>query len=128
MAIKKIKITIKSLKESFKEFKKFAHDFDRGITKQYTPEISFESFETYKKILTEKRLELLSIIRSKKPKNIRDLADITQRDFKNVYNDVKALEIAGLLRLKKSNFGHIPIVLYDELDIDIKIPLEIISK
>jgi len=128
MAIKKIKITIKSLEDSFKESRKVAREIDRGIFKKHTPIINFTDFKTYKKMLTEKRLELLSTIRFKKPETIKQLSIITQRDFKNVYDDVKMIETIGLLKLKKTNLGLMPVVLYDEIDIDIKIPLEMISR
>ena len=125
MAIKKVKITIKSLKESFDEDRKFFADLDKGIFKKHIPEINFESFKIYKKILTPKRLELLKIIRLKKPKTIKDLSEIAQRDFKNIYEDVKMLETLDLLKLKKSDSGLKPMVNYDEIDMDIKIPLRV---
>nr|MBI4156283.1 hypothetical protein [Candidatus Woesearchaeota archaeon] len=124
MAIKKIKITVSSLKESFEEDRKFFADIDNGIFKKYTPEINFESFKTYKKFLTPKRLELLKVIKLRKPKNIKELSEITKRDFKNIYEDVKILETLDLLKLKKSDSGLKPIVNYDEINMNIKIPLQ----
>ncbi len=123
MVTKKIKITIKTLEESFKEFKDFARNLDKGIIKKQTPELSFVNFETFKRFLTQKRLELLSIIKSTKPKSINDLANKVQRDFKNVYEDIKILDTLGLIKMKKTNSGIMPIVVYDELDL--KIPLKI---
>ncbi|MBL7148346.1 MAG: hypothetical protein ISS82_05965 [Nanoarchaeota archaeon] len=128
MVKKKIRITIQSLETSFRETKKILSEIDRGIFKQHTPTLNFENFQIYKKVLTPKRLELLRVIKSEKPNNIKGLATVTHRDFKNVYDDVKMLETLGLLKLKKSNSGFMPIVLYDEIDIDIKIPLEMIYK
>lgn len=128
MVKKKINITIKTLEDSFKESRKFASDLDRGILKKHTPELSFENFQIYKRMLTYKRLELLRIIKLKKPKTIKELSTIASRDFKNVYDDVKMLETLGLLKLKKSASGLVPIVIYDELDINIKVPLNIASR
>jgi len=125
MAKKKIKIRIESLEESFKEAKKFAREFDRGIIKKHTPTLGFANYKIYKKILTEKRLELLRTIKTKKPRSIKELAKISKRDFKNVYDDVKILEAQGLVKLKKIASRLTPIVLYDEIDIDIKIPLNV---
>ena len=127
MAKKKIKIRIRSLEESFEESRKFASDLDKGIIRKHTPTLGFASYKIYKKMLTEKRLKLLGIIKAKKPKSIKGLSAISNRDFKNVYDDVKMLESLGLVRLKKAHNGLTPIVLYDEIDIDIKIPLGTIS-
>ena len=127
MAKKKLLIRIRRSEETFKDSRKFASDLDKGIFKKHTPELGFASYENYKKMLTEKRLELLGTIKTKKPKSIKELATISNRDFKNVYDDIKLLETLGLVKLKKDPPGLIPIVLYDEIDIDIKIPLNAIS-
>lgn len=123
MRIKKIKITVMNLEDSFKESKKIATEIDKGIFKRHTPIINFTDFETYKKMLTPKRLEILKTTKSKTPKNIRELANITKRDFKNVYEDVRILKDLGMIKLKKTVDGLMPIAIYDE--IEIRIPLEI---
>jgi len=123
MRIKKIKITVMNLEDSFKESKKIAAEIDKGIFKRHTPIINFTDFETYKKMLTPKRLEILKTTKSKTPKNIRELANITKRDFKNVYEDVRILKDLGMIKLKKTVDGLMPIAIYDE--IEIRIPLEI---
>ena len=127
MAKKKIRVTIRTLEESFKEDMKFASEVDKGIFKKHIPELSFTNFKMYKKMLTQKRLELLSIIKIKKPKSIKELSVISNRDFKNIYDDIKILKTLGFVKLKKSSNGLTPIVLYDEIDIAIKIPIEAIS-
>src|SRR3989344_5700890 len=118
MATKKVRITIRSLKESSEEFKEVAREIDKGIFKPRTPTIGFENFDVYIRAFTPKRMELLQKIISKKPKTISELARITNRDFKNVHSDIKLLE-----KLKKTNSGLMPVALYDEIDIDIKISL-----
>ncbi|MEK6951839.1 MAG: hypothetical protein AABX29_02385 [Nanoarchaeota archaeon] len=127
MAIKKIKITMGKLEKSFREDKKFFSNLDKGIIKKHTPTINFENFDIYKKILTPKRLELLKFIKSKKPKTIKALSIEINRDFKNVYDDVKLLESVGLIELKKSDLGLVPVTIYDEIEMNIRIPLEVVS-
>lgn len=63
--------------------------------------LSFPSFETLGKVVTGVRLELLSAIRTSKPKSIQELARLVKRDFKNVYQDVKLLAEYGLIELKE---------------------------
>lgn len=79
--------------------------------------LSFSSFETMGKIITPARLELLATIRRSKPKSIQELSRIVKRDFKNVYQDVKALAEAGLLELKEQGKGKASTLkaLYEEL-------------
>jgi len=59
------------------------------------PEIYFTSFEAFRKAMTPKRLELLHIIKAKKPSSINELARVAKRDIKNIAEDVKYLEQIG---------------------------------
>src|SRR4051794_40825677 len=61
--------------------------------------ISFPDFETLGRVITGARLELLNAIRHRKPKSIQELARMVDRDFKNVYQDVKLLAQFGLIEL-----------------------------
>ncbi len=124
MATKKIKVTIGELSGFLKNGKRLASELDNGMKKAQVPELTFEDLATYKKILTVRRLELLRAIYLKKPKNIREAAALTKRDFKNVYNDIKILESIDLVKLKKTEYGLTPITVYNNIDISIKIPLE----
>jgi predicted transcriptional regulator len=63
--------------------------------------LSFPSYEILGKVITGARLELLSVIRKAKPKSIQELAKAADRDFKNVYQDVKLLAQYGLVELKE---------------------------
>ncbi len=64
--------------------------------------ITFPDFETLGRVITGARVELLNVIRVKKPKSIQELARFVKRDFKNVYQDVKLLAEFGLIDLKES--------------------------
>ena len=64
--------------------------------------ISFPDFETLGRVITGARLELLNMIRHRKPKSIQELARFVARDFKNVYYDVKLLAQFGLIDLVES--------------------------
>lgn len=64
--------------------------------------LSFPSFETLGKVITGARLKLLAAIRKHKPSSIQELARRVDRDFKNVYQDVKLLAEYGLIELKEN--------------------------
>ena len=68
--------------------------------------ISFPDFETLGRVITGTRLELLNMIRHRKPKSIQELARFAARDFKNVYQDVKLLaQFGGLTRSPRVLWG-----------------------
>src|SRR3989344_8246430 len=64
--------------------------------------ISFPNYETLGKAITGARIELLNVIREKKPNSIQELARFVKRDFKNVYMDVKFLQEFGLIELEEN--------------------------
>ena len=59
--------------------------------------LAFESWDALARVLTGKRMELLSHVRRHKITSIRALAKALQRDYSNVHADVQALTNAGLL-------------------------------
>ena len=79
--------------------------------------VSFPDFETLGRVITGARIELLSVIRSEKPRSIQALARLVERDFKNVYLDVKLLAEFGLIELKGQGprKAAAPIAKYSEL-------------
>ncbi|MCK5291646.1 MAG: hypothetical protein KAR39_06490 [Thermoplasmata archaeon] len=59
--------------------------------------------------LTPKRLELLEHIRTQDVRSIKDLAHELERNYKNVYDDLKALEDWGLVSLPRRGKDKKPI-------------------
>jgi predicted transcriptional regulator len=52
-----------------------------------------------RRVLTEKRLELLKTIKEKEPSSVYDLAKILHRDLKNVLQDVAYLQELGIIEV-----------------------------
>ena len=76
----------------------------------------FLTVEELGRILTPRRIELLQKIRELKPSSIKELAEKIGRDFKNVYNDLKALHGAGFVEFEEDEKSRRPYLPYDELD------------
>ncbi len=51
--------------------------------------------------LTKKRIELVRAVMKENPKSIRELANIVERDVKNVFNDLKILKKMKLIKFVK---------------------------
>ena len=67
--------------------------------------ISFESAEALSRVLTRQRHQLLRVLHVNGGLSIRALSTLLDRDYKNVYQDVKILEEAGLI--ERYNQNHI---------------------
>ncbi|MDX9710829.1 MAG: hypothetical protein RBT64_14895 [Trichloromonas sp.] len=57
----------------------------------------FQDLPTLLQTLTPRRLELLKKLHQTGPSSVRALAKTLQRDYKNVHQDVEALECVGLV-------------------------------
>jgi predicted transcriptional regulator len=72
------------------------HRAERGETFRER-HLAFENWDTLARVLTGKRMELLSYVRRNNVTSVRALAKALGRDYSNVHADVKALAEAGLL-------------------------------
>ncbi len=63
--------------------------------------VFFTSLEAVRTLLTDKRMELLHLIREHSPRSINQLASIADRDFKNVHTDIMLLKQYGLVQLAR---------------------------
>ncbi len=125
MKVKKIKIRIESEDEFFKRIGGYMKRLDKGERKKMTDEsLSVSSLSQLKNILTEKRLEILSMIRKKKPDSVYSLAKMLDRRQENVQSDVKLLSDLGFIDIKKDKKGRKKSSLkvdYDVLDFSVPI-------
>lgn len=121
MRVKKIKIGIKDVKTALKEFAEKAEAIKRGETVKKETGVYFTSFEAFRKILTPRRLELLHIIKTRKPSSINELARMAKRDIKNIAEDVKYLERIGLIEKKETDNKTAPVTKYDRIELEIAV-------
>ena len=115
MKMNKALLVVEPTKEAFARFASVLKRPSKTKYKGYTI-ISFPSFEILGKVITGPRLELLSVIKNQKPNSIQELSRMVERDFKNVYTDVKILVEYGLIELKESGArkAALPIAKYSE--------------
>jgi len=105
MKVKKIDIGIKGLKESLKDFADTWKKLESGSRIKKEEGIYFDSIDTMRAVLTNKRLLILKVIRERKPASVYELAKILGRDIKNVNQDLKLLSDSGLVTLEKTETG-----------------------
>lgn len=128
MAIKAKNITIgiRSLDEGLDNFVGVAEALARGDKVKKQRGLYFENLDAFRRILTEKRLELLHVVKRDKPDTIHELSRLLGRDVKNVSNDLKYLAELGLVSLdKNANTGEgrrvTPRISYEKIRLEITI-------
>jgi len=120
--VKNIKLGVRSLDTAFA---KWAETFEKvRIGKKFDKSrgVYFTSLEAIRKVLTEKRLQLLHVIKEQKPDSVYNLSKIVKRDIKNVNDDLHLLKDIGLVSITKARKGRervIPRVNYDKIQLEI---------
>ncbi|MBV5339144.1 MAG: MarR family transcriptional regulator [Deltaproteobacteria bacterium] len=112
-----VHIAIKSTDVFFAELEKDWMAIDRGDTVPGpVHRVYFASAEALSKVLTKQRHQLLRTLHTHDGLSIRALASVLQRDYKNVYQDVKILEDSGLIERDGKNHITAP---YEKLTIEL---------
>lgn len=122
---KKLKLYIEDMEQFKKKIKEELRAIDKGKAKKLKEDsISFHSLDQLRKFLTPKRLELLRVIRHKKPRSIYELAKLVDRTSENVNTDLKFLEQLGFVevtKVKEIRKKSIPEVSYDKMTLEIPV-------
>ena len=100
MKVKKLKIGIRGADDVLREAAETMKRVAEG--KKVKPKgrrLFFTSPEALRRFLTPKKLELIRLVRKRRPASINELALFAHHDFKRVYEDVMSLAEAGLVEL-----------------------------
>ena len=121
MKARKVKIGIKSIEEALEDAREVMKKLEQGERVRKETGVYFTSLEAFRKAVTPKRLELLHIVKTRKPSSINELARMAKRDIKNVADDVKYLEQIGLIEKKETDRKTKPVVKYDRIALEITV-------
>jgi len=94
----------------------------RGDHTPQEPGLYFESVDELRRMLTDKRLDVVLAIGQQHPQSVRELAGMLGRDYKNVSEDVELLRQLGVIALEErggQGGPKTPVVPYDEIRITI---------
>jgi predicted transcriptional regulator len=81
------------------------------------PTLNFDSLRALDRVLSEKNLELLTTIAEHEPASMRATAELVDRDFKQVHDNLTELAALGLIRLEEDGRAKRPVVPYDDIDV-----------
>ena len=93
---KTAQLHVGSLKDMGNRFVDAWHRAEKGDVVNEA-HVTFLDLETMLSALSPRRLDLLKYVRQHGATNVRELATKIDRDYKNVHDDVVALEAVGLL-------------------------------
>lgn len=122
MKIRNIKMGVRSLDMALQEWAETFEKVRRGKKVDKSRGAYFTSLEAMRKVLTEKRLELLHVIKEQQPDSVYELSKLVKRDIKNVNEDLELLKDIGLVSITKAREGRervVPRVNYDKIQLEI---------
>jgi len=102
MRVKKVRVRIKDIKTALDEFVETGNALQKEKPTKKETGVYFTSVEAFRKVLTQRRMEVLHAIRTKKPASLHELSRILKRDIKNVAMDVKYLTQVGFIEMRSA--------------------------
>ena len=81
--------------------------------------IKFSDYESFYKVFSPRRVEILALLAKEKVRSINELSKILNRDTKNVRDDIGILETSGLIRLKKRLNRKVPELVAQEMTVSV---------
>ena len=84
---------------------------ERGVAVKARKTVTFSSWSTLAAVMTDRRHEIIRVLRATPMPTVKALSRAVGRDYKRVYGDVKALEAAGLIDHEGGQYS----VGYDEI-------------
>ena len=121
MKIKKIFVGVRPLDGTLKEAGEAFEHLTKGEAVQQKRAIYFASLKELRRVLTERRLEILKTIRDQKPASVYELAKMVDRDLKNVLQDISYLHELGIVAITKTGVKKVPHFDYDRISIEVTV-------
>jgi predicted transcriptional regulator len=114
-----LRITISSLEDAFAGAISDAADEKSG--EQPDAVVSFETAEGIRRLLTDRRLELLRSLMAEPAASISQLAERLDRGYSVVHEDVEVLAEYGLVEFRRDGQSKQPFVPYETIKFDVTI-------
>ena len=102
------------------EFKNYTMAIASGrhVPKKGEPKVWFESVETMSQILSTKNVQLLQLMDMRKPRSIKELAQMSGRASSNLSRTLKTFQRYGIVDLVKKDRTIVPIPRAISFDIE----------
>jgi predicted transcriptional regulator len=117
-----LRITIASAEDAFDETVAAAGAAEDG--EQRDAVVSLEAATGIRKLLTDRRLELLRSLMGQPAESITELTDRLDRSYSAVHEDVEILAEYGIVQYREAGQSKQPFVPYEtiEFDVTIRVP------
>ncbi|ELZ52460.1 hypothetical protein PM076_17540 [Halorubrum ezzemoulense] len=112
-------VTVNSSSEFHGDITDGIEALKRGDAVDFTPTLSFTSYDDLMETLTPRVLDLIEAIRREEPASINETARVVDRDVKNVHEELSRLAQLGIIFFEENGQSKRPVVWFDELLINL---------
>ena len=113
-----IKVGIATENQVNKEFIKAWHKAEKGKIEAPEEKLYFLDPKTFFQVLSKRRIALLKALHAHGVSSIRELSKLLNRDYKNVYQDVKLLKNMGIIHQDENKRIYVP---WDKIDAEVSL-------
>jgi predicted transcriptional regulator len=121
MKIKKIFVGVKRLDDALQEAGEAFESAAKGNAVKRKRAIYFASLKEMRRVLTERRLDMLKTIKDRRPSSVYHLAKMLDRDLKNVIQDLSYLQELGIVAVSDTGVKKVPHFDYDRISIEVAV-------
>lgn len=114
-----LRITIATAEDAFDDAVAAAGEGESG--EQSDAVVSFEDAAGIRRLLTDRRLELLRSLMGGPARSITDLADRLDRSYSVVHDDVEVLAENGIVKFRRDGQSKQPFVPYKTIEFEITV-------
>ncbi len=113
-----IKVGIANEEQINREFIRAWHKAEKGEIEVAEERLYFLDPKTFFQVLSKRRIALLKALHAHGVSSIRELSRQLNRDYKNVYQDVKLLKKMGLIHQDENKRIYVP---WDKINAEISL-------
>lgn len=114
-----LRITIESAESAFDDALDAAGKADEGA--QTPAVVAVADTEGFRRLLTDRRLELLRSLMDESAESISDLATRLDRNYSTVHEDVMVLAEHGIVKFRERGQSKQPFVPYETIEFDVTV-------
>lgn len=81
--------------------------------------LAFEEQADLARLVSEPNLDILRAIGRHEPASMRRVADLVERDFREVHRNLTELESLGVIEFREEGAAKRPVLRYDEIEIEV---------
>ena len=114
-------VRIDSTEETRAELRKRVRALERGEEADDMLVLNLHNEADLARIVSPTNLELLRAVARRDPQSMREVADIVDRDYRDVHRNLSELAALNVVRFEESGRSKRPVVDFDEIEVEIPV-------